>query len=378
MTADARPRWVAAGLAILFAVLALASGLDRYSGHEPAAVRLVPAPFRSDAARMASYLAAVRGDTSGALAQARLAVRHDPLSSLNVGALAVTSGASGQRGAAHDAFAVGHLLGWRHVLTQQYLFEINLAEGSLGAAARSLDAILRARSDLVLVHDLLGRLEQAPGGREALVTRLRGDPAWAALYLTAFQSDDAVLRRRARFLAAADSGLSPLGCRAVAPMVEALAARRYRAEAVSLAARHCPRMAPRGLLADPGFSAFAGGQGGALGWQRQSAGDVRVSARDEGIEIANRASVTRLVLSQPVALSKGRYILAGTVQGLDPGLLVASLGCGTPQRPAAPDGLIAGEGQVLLAEGCADEVLGLWLRPGGGALQLGELRLTAR
>lgn len=376
MTAGRRRAIAASLFAAAFAILVFASGVDRYSTFVVSAARLVPEPFRVSAARSDALGALAREEVRQAEAEAALSVARDPMNGRSISILAASRSLGGDAAGAADALRVGALLGWRDVVTQVYWFRQNLDEGEVEAAAMRLDAILRSRVDMELVQVLLGELEASAKGRRALAHWLRQNPAWTDAYLSSLKNGEDALRARAAFLAAPDTGIAPLGCAAVEPMVAALARNNHRAEAEALAVRHCPALAAKGLIADPDFTAFGSGKGSQIGWVRHGAGDVRVTAGEGQIEIANRASVTRLVLSQPVALASGTYLLRGKVAGLNPQLLVATVSCGGASRPGSAAGVIAGGGQRLEARGCRDEVLSLWLRPGNGALTVSGLTLA--
>ena len=94
------------------------------------------------------------------------------------------------------------------------------------------------------------------------------------------------------------------------------------------------------------------------------------------VEIANRSATTRLVLSQPVVLVAGEYrASASVVEGSGDDVL-ASLDCGEARRPAGRGGAL-GRGQLLVAPACDDLVLGIWVKPGEGAIRLDNLQLEA-
>ncbi|TMM50427.1 hypothetical protein [Qipengyuania marisflavi] len=370
-----------AGFAILlFVLLVLASGLDRYSQHEPGAIRLIPDTFRVSAARSLAASALTRGDFPEAERQARAATKRDPLDPRGpafLGAVAALDSSAGGDGG-DAAFRAAAKLGWREMITQAYWFDRDLREDRIAAAALRLDAILRANPRSEAAQTFLGMLEAREDGRRALAERLRSGPAWAEAYLSGYAGDVEMLRARARFLASRSAGVPELGCERVLPMVRALSSRAYRGEAEALWQVHCPAGATAGALSDPGFDKFASDESGPFGWQRHGAGDVRVSpvgGKERMIELANRSSVTRLVLSQPVALTQGAHTVTGSVTGLKPALLVATLGCGHPERPSNVSGAIAASGQRIDAKGCANEVLGLWMRPGEGALTVDDLRI---
>ena len=376
MIAAARKNGGALAFSLIFAALVLCSGLDRYSEHVPGAVRLVPQPFKVEAAMVEAADASVRKDYAAAVALSRVALDRAPFQPHAISLLGTSLGALGDESGSNDVIQAGRLLGFRDPALQLSLFDLSMREDKIEGAALRVDAVLRARSDLEAVHTMLGRLEEVPGGRRALAQKLGENPVWAEAYFASTGGSDTVLRSRARFLASPDGAAAHLDCDAVRPMIDELGKRQFRAEGEALARRHCPALAARAALADPAFAAYNSGAETPFGWQRQGAGDVRVAPIEGGVEIANRASVTRLALTQPVALAAGTYRLSAEVGAIDPRDLVATLGCSQPERPSATEGSIGGGGQRLGATGCANEVLGLWVRPGRGALTVRRLSLT--
>ncbi len=366
--------------AALFAGLALVSGLDRYSAHMPSTVRLVPEAFRVDGARSRAAAALAAGDFAAARTAATAAIRREPLDPRGPAFLAAAWQMSGEDARAERAFRQAAALGWREPLTQAYWFARALGKGDPAAAALRLDALLRAHPDFAPAQEYLGLLEASPAGRRALVGRLRGDTRWAAIYLSAFEADDVVLRARARFVAGeAESGLA-FGCERTLPMVRELARRQFRAEADALLTAQCPEEAEPTALADNGFERFGEDDLSGLGWRRHGSGDVRITpvgGEDRGIEMANRSGVTRLVLSQPVALAPGGHVVRGQLAGGGGERLLVSLDCGKPVRPKDQRQNI-GSGVSIGAKACPDQVFGLWLRPGSEAVTLSALAITPR
>lgn len=379
MMADRGGKLAATIAALLFAGLALFTGIDRYSAHMPSAVRLVPDDFRVDAARSRAAASLAAGDYAAARAAAERAIRRDPLDPRGPAFLAAALQMSGEDVRAGIAFRQAATLGWHEPLTQAYWFTRAIGQGNPAAAALRLDALLRAHPDFAPAQDYLRILETSSAGRRAVLERVSGDTRWASIYLSAFEGSDAILRERARFIASeAENGLA-FGCERTLPMVRELARRQYRVEANLLLAAQCPEQRESGALADAGFERFGEDALSGLGWRRHGSGDVRITpvgGEDRGIEMANRSGVTRLVLSQPVALAPGRHVVRGNLTGGDDSLLV-SLDCGKPARPKTLSQDISA-GVMLAAPDCANQILGLWLRPGGSAVMLGGLTVAPR
>ena len=360
--------------ASVFVLAATFSGLDRYTEHDVGALRLVPAFARADGWRVGARQALAKGDMQLALTQAQEAVRADPMDSRGLGLLGMVQLAADKPEVAASAFAAADRLGLRTAIVQAYFFDQALAAGDAGEAATRLDTLLITTPRLEQQGYFFAALEASEAGRRELASRILAEPRWSAAYLTAFGEDDTVLRARATFIARHPKEL-PLGCARIEPMLRELARRSFRSDAARLAASQCPARAISEALADPGFDALA--RKDAFGWRRHASGDVRISAvgkADPMVEIANRSATTRLVLSQPVVLAPGEYrVFAIVVEGSRDAAL-ASLDCGTAQRPSGRGGAL-GRGQLLRAPACDDLVLGIWVKPGEGTVRLDNLRL---
>lgn len=359
--------------AIAFAALAVSSGFDRYSEHQPKAARLVAQPLKASAARVEAAQALARSDQS-AESHAIEAVRADPLDGRGPAFLGAARLAAGDRQGAQTAFETADRLGLREPIVQAYYFDRALEFGDHGEAARRLDILLRAHPRLASIDHFYASLERSDEGRRELADRLSGDPVWAASYLEAFGSDNEILRARARFLTDAAGELS-LGCGRVDRMVKELATRNYLADARALASAHCGASGKAQWLADPGFEDVGGES--AFGWRRHGSGDVRIAVSgesDKSVELQSRAGVTRLVLSQPVVLAAGEYRVFARVSGNDAGRVLVSLDCGETRRPDGQGGSL-GRGQLVASTGCADAVLGIWLRPGKGSVRIDDIRI---
>lgn len=358
---------------LVFGALVLFSGFDRYSEHQPGTARLVPHSFQANVARVGAAQVLAQDGTGAGLYAAR-AIDADPLDGRGPAFLGAAKLASGEGAAARKAFEAADRLGLREPVVQAFFFDEALASGDHAEAARRLDILLRAHPAMASIDYFFGSLERTAEGRRELASRLAGDPVWSAAYLEAFRSDDAVLRARARFLAGAADEIA-LGCERVERMVAELVDRNYLAEARALASAHCSLNGKGGWLADPQFEEL--GSASAFGWRRHGSGDVRITVTgdtDKSVELESRAGVTRLVLSQPVVLEAGEYRVFARVSGSGAGRVLASLDCGTTRRPDGLGGSLA-RGQLVAASGCADEVLGIWLRPGEGSVRIDDIRI---
>ena len=365
---------VAGTLAVaILGALSLISGLDRATIYEPDLTRLVPDVARADAWKVTAGQALSAGDGPQIETLTRRAIAADPADHRTVGMRGAGLLGSDAEEAARS-FAIADRMTARDPLVQAYAFDRALLSGDAAQAADRLDNLLRVHPRLSAIDYFFASLERTGEGRRQLAERLVEDRVWGNAYLSAQGAGDAVLRSRARFLASPDSDLT-LGCDRIEPMLRELAVRNFRGEAQALAARHCPERAMAQVVADVGFEAV--GADATFGWRRHGSGDVRivtVGERDKSLELQNRSGVTRLVVSQPVALDAGEYRAFASVSGTRPDSLIASLDCGTPQRPSSASGALA-RGQLLRAGSCADLVLGIWVRPGGERVVIDNLRL---
>ena len=365
--------------ALVFALLCLFSGFDRMSEQRPAFARFVPAPFASLSLTRQAADTLVSGDARQAEGVARAAVLRDPLNAQAMGFLGAALHAQGNFPEAHAAFLQADRLSRREPLSQIYLFEQEIALGSYSRAAERLDLFLRAVNGKGIAQAMLAIFEERAGDSSELARRLIGNPRWAEAYLKLDLADLSVLRQRAAFLSREDEALDGLGCDVVRPMIAELARRNLRREAEDVTLRHCPKVPVEGPIADPEFDAF-GDEEAPIGWRRYRSGDVRVSrlAGDGArVELENRSSVTRLVLSQPVALAPGTYLLRAKVDGPGGEDLVAAIHCTTPSRPRVGRERIDRKGQRVVAPACPDAVLSLWLRPGAGRVVVDSVELNS-
>ncbi|MBX7495290.1 hypothetical protein K3172_05415 [Qipengyuania sp. 6B39] len=364
---------------VAFAFLALVSGFDRMSETRQSFARFVPQFMQVGAAKRLAAKALGEGDNATASTLATLAIAHDPLDPRGMAYLGAAASGTGADRDAAEAFAQAERISRREPLAQVWHFGESLARGDYDGAAERLDAVLRANDNGEVSQFLLSQLEQSAEGRTALAARLGASPRWADAYLGAVKADDAVLRARAAVLAQESSGITELGCDATLPMIRELARRNYRADAEGIARRHCPAAEPGGLLADADFAAFGSEDAsGAIGWQRYRTGEVRVTklaGEEARLEVESRSSVTRLVVAQPVALDAGTYVIRAKVDGPGAQRLAATLNCKAPARPRAIRERIDREGQRLVATGCPDAVLSLWVRPGAGRVVIDRVEL---
>ena len=81
------------------------------------------------------------------------------------------------------------------------------------------------------------------------------------------------------------------------------------------------------------------------------------------------------MLSQPVGLGPGAYLVRAKVDGPGGQDLSVSLDCSKPSRPRARRERIDREGQRVIAPACPDAVLSLWLRPRSGRVVIDRVEL---
>lgn len=366
-------------LTLVFAALAVASGLDRISFTTPALARLIPPTLRAQAARSAAGLAIVREQRGLALLHARQAVASDPIHPASTTLLGAAYLLDGDLPKAEAAFRVAARFGWREPATQLYWYQAALQSGDMPRAAERADALMRTRPGFPGAEAVLAGLETTPAGRAALIAQLAERPQWLELYLRLEQgTSDETLDRRAVVLGELAGAGTKLGCAAVAPFATVALDRGARRQAERVWTGHCPGASLSAGLADGGFEQFGRDEESPFGWRGQPAGDVTLRTVEKGsgnrsLELRNQSSVSRLVLRQAVGLDPGTYRLTGEVT---PGTMAASLGCGQPPPvPAGVEGDIGVDGQVLRVAPCARLELGLWLRPGGGEVELDAVRL---
>ncbi|MEO6041120.1 MAG: hypothetical protein ABIP41_04400, partial [Croceibacterium sp.] len=209
--------------------------------------------------------------------------------------------------------------------------------------------------------------------------RMAERPGWLLSYFQASGLPADELARRATVLTELASTGTRLGCKAVEPFVAGAltAGARRPAEQVWLA--HCPGAALAGGLADPGFDQLGTERVSPFGWQVPPSGDVTVEpvggpGAGRRVQLVNRASVSRLVLVQALALPPGRYRLTAQVPA---GRLTASFACGpTPPLPHFISGDPGAAGQVLDIPACEQLTMGLWLRPTTDPVALDDVALV--
>jgi hypothetical protein len=357
----------------VFAVAAVANGLDRISERVPALERVVPAPFRAHADRSAAETALTRNDSSWALASARAAVSSDPVDPDATPLLGSALLLANKPSDAEKAFRIAARFGWRNLATQAYWYQAALNAGAMDVAVDRADALLRTHPQRFLTEDLLKPVESDPRGRELWAQRLQENPPWLADYLTIDDdTPDDMVGRRLAVLTTADAERHPLGCDRVASFTRVLLARGRRSDAEALWNNHCPSQKVTGYISDPDFTRTISHRGAGLpfSWESPVSGDVLVTSassdgKGQGLTLSNTASSTHLALMQSVSFPPGSYrirLKAAPSQDLSAGKAFVSWGCdNTAPFPSETDGNLLQEGQLIHVARCDRQYLGLWV-----------------
>lgn len=381
---QAAGRLLLTGLLVIYAAVALANGLDRISQRLPAVERLVPAPFRAASDRARAATALVTGQTGKAMAAAMRAVRADPVHPDSVGLLAATLLARGDEDRAQQAFRVAARFGWRNLSTQLYFYAAALAANDGEVAVDRTDAILRLQPSYPEAQQLLKGLESNASAAQALAGRVAQTPVWTGLYLNlALAAEPAVRARRAQTVAQIGAAGHPLGCITVTHLTEGLLQAGERRLAQQVWNANCPSERVAGGLTDPGFEQLDAEQRSPFGWGARRSGDVSISVEGDPkrrhVLLANRASLSRLALVQPVVLAPGRYRVTAAAQsngGRAAGRLLAQAGCSdTLPFPSGVEGDMVAGGQIVTVPACDRQWFGIWLTPGTDQVSLDSLAL---
>ena len=371
---------------VLYLLAAWGSGFDRLSATLPALERLVPGPLRAQADRSAATIALARGNAATALERAAHAVRNDSLDPLSTSLLGSARQYRRDGRGAEAAFRIAAARGWRDRLTQLYWYDAALGAGEVERAALRADALLRADPEFAAAGQLLAPLEASAKGRTALARRLAGNPSWAAAYLKVSADIDAKhvgLKGEIALLAARQG--EALRCDNSRGLVAVLVERGMRREAERLWRAACGSDALGGEaengLADGGFEQLAAASAASpFGWRKYARGDVFIEsvageASGSALSLRNSASVSRIVLSQALALAPGLYRVRAKIRPAR-GAVAISLACGAEaRRPELVRGDPAASGQLLEIGACENQVLGLWLRPGTGEVTIDDVAI---
>ena len=234
------------GLNIIYTGLVLGSGADRLTPTHPEMATRIPAPFASEALRVAGSQALAKGDAKATLAIAKRALRDAPADPQSAAMLGAGLLASGEQAQADQAFRVAGRLGWRVPITQSYWLSKALSASDYEVAALRLDALLRQQPSLLSQRQLLDPIERNPAGRAALIRRMALHPNWLLPYGAVDASIPAeVMMQRSDVLEEAGHQGLILGCDAIAPTIARLIELNLRDQAGRLSQAHCRAQEPR-------------------------------------------------------------------------------------------------------------------------------------
>ena len=224
-----------------FAFVAFASAADRMTQRDPTWSRLVPTPFRAEAAQISATLAFADGDVRRAGSEAARAVTASPADAQAIGLLATAMLLSDDAERTERAFGLAGTLGWRDPVVQTYWLNARLQQGEARAAIDRFEAIVRGNPSFPATDRLLGALMADSEARGLLIERMGRQPYFARqlLAVDALALSAAVAQRADLLL---DPGFEeqPLGCTIVEPMIEGLASRQMTGRARAVQERHCP------------------------------------------------------------------------------------------------------------------------------------------
>lgn len=303
-----------------YALLAVISAADR-GDLVPFAGALPVPPYPAQALLAQARQHVSTGDYRGALVSAREAVLANPVEPSSPALLGAALLGVGDEAGARRAFTVAGRMGWRVPLTQTYWMEQALAAGDFRVAALRLDAL--ALQNPAIAADLYParEFERSTPGRQALVDRLRRDPAWLQRYLDPVPeagSDDLVARAGvAQQLLAAGA---PLECAQFARFVSRLVDAGQGRIGQAIWRQACPGAGAGtegGLLLDGNLRTLNPAGQQPFGWQLVSDPDLTIAPAGGrgGVILANSAPARRPALRQLVAVSPGTYRLSWIARG---------------------------------------------------------------
>jgi len=377
-TRPSRPgRWPLVGLALIFAVLALFSGLDRASANRPGLAALVPSPFRSVAAVTTARRDLANEDAAGAVRASTQAIRSAPIDYSAPALLGTARLLKDDFARGDAAFRAAAAFGWRDPLTQLYWTDVSLNVGEPELAAMRADALLRANPARRNAQEVLRRFEEDPSARRALAERLALRPDWLQRFLSPEDLGAQPLSGRAAILTDPAMGDVPLGCARVARLAVAMADRVDADTAEAVRMRHCPGAQSLYALRDASFAGLDDWKDpDPLGWKAAESGSVTVrrELRDGHpvIVLNNDAPGARALLEQPEWLAAGTVEAQWRVIEGAGDRFAVSLDCGQPRRPRfAPS-----QRQRMDVPACQRQRLSLWLAPGSGPVVIGDFALS--
>ncbi len=381
---------------LVYAGVALGTGLDRQTAHESDPAAQVPGLFSSKALEARTWQAMDDGDWAGAARVAAALVSREPIDPLSTALLGTARDRLGDARGADTAFRVARQMGWRVELTQRYWLGPALDQGDYTTASAYVDALLRQQPNLISDRSILDPLERSEQGQQALAMRLAAKPDWLPTYMDAVWDvpRDILLLRANVLLRAARLGVVG-GCAPASQIASRLVSLGEAEVAAQVWRAHCPQTGA-GLVTDANFvAATFSDTATPFDWEFLSSADIDtafVPAPGGGkwLTINTSAPYTRMVASQFIVVPAGAYRLSWASQGhttADTPMVIASMDC----RMHSDNWLPATQdprsqrwfADVTLGDTCAGKWLNFAVRPGvkagagvgGGDVSLGAVRL---
>ena len=376
----------------LFALAALASGLDRISEYRPEVAAAVPPPFRVNAARVLAGRALAANQLAEATEQARHAVRRDPIDARSASLLGSALLVSGDAAGAERAFTVSAAMGWRDPATQLYWMSVALEQGDLEVASQRLDALLRQSPQFASRAQLLAEFEATAEGRAALARRLADAPVWGRNYFVdGYLIPPAGIARRG--LVAEILSTRMRSCSLVAPTTFNLVSTGQIESGKRVWRGHCQSGGDTGNIADGSFSgANLSKPLTAFDWRWPDDGSIGLSLEPAPgfnaptLHVTTSASRERDFATQLTVLAPGAYRAHWRAQagsGAPAAAIRLSVAC-TPEtrRPLASELIDAKTGHFAadldVPAGCPAQSLAFSVAPGSDPVTLDDVTITRR
>lgn len=300
---------------LVFATLALISGLDRMAATGPTVAAHLPPIIAVQGLDTQGQKLIASDDGADGLALATRMVARAPVEPVATALLGAARLATNDPAGADRAFRVAGQLGWRVPLAQVYWYDRALELGDYRVAGERLDALLRQNPALLASRPLLDPMERDPRGRVAIVDRLVARPDWLSHYVQDVTeiSNDALLLR-AQVLKELNGRGVQLGCDMVAPLIRRLSGDGDGVEAAALWRRNC-REASGGMIADSHFDALSlGTPRTPFEWEVIGNSDIAADFEPRDgrprLVASSTSEHVRPLLRQLVVAPSGKYRLA--------------------------------------------------------------------
>lgn len=373
-----------------YALLAMASGLDRAAIWQENRVGLRDWPFGQGMARATGADLITQQQFAAALAPLAKALAAGPLDPRVIGMMGLAQTRLGQDKAAAATFDVGGQLGWRDLPTQIFQYNMGVGYGDWDYAAQRVDALLRVDPESPLGPALLAPLLATPEGQRALVARLAERPGWSnSLVQIIPRGQPQAVAQRGAVVLAAKHGIWQ--CKDLVNLTNRLVEDGFAEEAGAVWAVACP--AATSLLHDGNFAQLASHELDAitdsvhgLAWYVAGRGDFSVDTIDSGngrhaAQITVQTPQPLAVLRQRLLVGPGSYRLGYTFGSQHKADLRFTLECPDGSSilfflDTAPGKPKHGEADFDVPADCQSPILGLWLGKAEGAV-LSDLSLTA-